>query len=308
MSLHFSIQKRRILITKCVVFLFLSITLLIIDKSSNQPNIIRKYLAYAMVPVEQVIAFPQDLSHYFKELFVTKQTLLSENDKYKTENTLLKASAKQYIALELENIRLREMLNASYEINSNKLLIASVISADNSLTKKSISINKGEMNGVYLGQPILDDKGVVGQVIDVKPMTSTVLLINDFQNYTSVMLRKSGKRFLAKGNAVNLIIENVESTQEIQVGDEIVTSGLSGLYPRGYPVGVISEIIQPEGGDTYSLKVNYFAGLDYSQEVILIWINKDANLYQQVNDNQNTNAKVEVAKKTTEESGVIGNE
>ena len=302
MSLNFSIQLRRIFLTKLVFFLFLSIATLVVDKNSDTLKKFRFYLSYGVVPVEQIITIPKDIYKYLSFSIASKQNLLVENDRLQTENTLLKVAAKQSIALELENIRLREMLNISYEINTPKLLIAQVIASHQSPSKQSISINKGKNYGIYLGQAVLDDKGVIGQIIDIKALSATVLLITDYQNYTPVMLKKSGKRFLAKGNQESLLIENVENIQEIELGDELVTSGLSGLYPAGYPVAIISKIIPPTSGvDAYQLKAKVLAGIRESGNVILAWTDSDENLYQLANQEKKNGTKGENIKTLEEQ-------
>jgi rod shape-determining protein MreC len=175
-------------------------------------------------------------------------------------------------ALEEENIRLRELLDSSFEVGE-KRLIAELMSVNLDPYKHQIKINKGELDDIYPGQPLLDAKGVMGQIVHAGPYTSTAVLITDPSHAIPVQVNRNGLRSIALGSGTinRLDLPYIPNNADIQPGDLLITSGLGGHFPPGYPVAIV-DAVQHDPGRTFSQVVaTPLAHLNRSREVLLVW-------------------------------------
>lgn len=177
--------------------------------------------------------------------------LMNENSQLKEELLLLEAKVQRLLALEAENNQLHALLSASAKLDNHQMMIADVLSVDTTLFKQEIIVSVGSKQGVYVGQPVLDAKGVIGHVVEVSGSTSRVLLLTDRESAIPVTVIRSGLRAIAVGHGTDLQLVRVAANADLQIGDELVTSGLGGRYPAGYPVGTIV-LIEQESGDFFA--------------------------------------------------------
>ena len=225
------------------------------------------------------------------QLDCPKQTLSKENQELKKELLLLKARLQQYEIIEAENYRLRELLESSFRLK-NKVLVAEPIGIQLDSFHKKIVINKGESDGGYQGQPILDSSGIMGQIIQINPFSSTVLLITDPNHALPVQINRNGLRAIATGSGEDgdtLTLDNLPkplitdpdlpSGAHVQVGDLIVTSGLARRFPKDYPVGEVEEIIESPGELSAKVVIKPFAQFSKIREVLMVWPNEYKNNY-----------------------------
>jgi rod shape-determining protein MreC len=183
-----------------------------------------------------------------------------------------KVQLQKLASLEAENMRLRELLDSSFKVGE-KVLIAELLSVNLDPYKHQIVINKGKSNGVYPGQPLLDAKGVMGQMVHVGPYTSTAILITDSSHAIPVQVNRNGLRTIAIGSGTinRLELPYIPNNADIRPGDLLVTSGLGGHFPAGYPVAEVSAI-QHDPGHTFSIvAATPMADLNRSREVLLVW-------------------------------------
>jgi len=212
------------------------------------------------------------VTDWFSESLATRRRLQEENDSLRTQQFMQKAQLLKLAALEAENIRLRELLDSSFEVGE-KRLIAELMSVNLDPYKHQIVINKGELDDIYAGQPLLDAKGVMGQIVHTGPYTSTVVLITDPSHAIPVQVNRNGLRSIALGSGTinRLELPYIPNNADIQPGDLLITSGLGGRFPPGYPVAVV-DTVQHDPGRTFSQVVaTPLANLNRSREVLLVW-------------------------------------
>lgn len=172
---------------------------------------------------------------------------------------------------------MRKLLGATPS-ERDRLLVAQVIAVDLDAHSSKLVINKGSRHSVEEGLPILDSAGVVGQIYHVGTFNSVVVLITDNTHMLPVQISRTGLRTLAEGNGLSGRLEllHLPKTTDIREGDVVVTSGLGGKFPAGYPVGEINKI-HPDAGEAYThAEVTPYAQLDRNREVLLLWPKNEA--------------------------------
>lgn len=247
----------------------------------NQKHLkaIHNLLATAVYPLHVLANLPLQISNWTMDIFAGKNRLLTENEKLKKENLILRAQHQKLAALENENIRLRDLLESSLKVK-DRVLIAELIAVDLDPYKHQILINKGSNSGVFEGQPVLDANAVMGQVTSVTPYTATVLMITDARHSLPVQILRTGQRAIAAGTGdINrLSIPHLPNNTDIQIGDLLVTSGLGGRFPPGYPVATVTEVKRVEGKAFIDILATPNAQLDHTREVLLVWTVKSPTL------------------------------
>ena len=258
-----------------------------IDNREGALKNYRTALATLVYPVEYIVSLPFQIKDWASNLFISKLTLSNENDKLKEELLLIKTRLQQYEIIEAENHRLRNLLESSFRLK-NKVLIAELVAVQLDSFRKKIVINKGENDGGYLGQPILDATGIIGQITQINPFSSTVLLITDPNHALPVQINRNGLRAIAIGSGEDnaLLLQhlpsplitdsNLPNDAHILEGDLVVTSGLGRRFPRDYPVGEIEAIIQSAGASARVI-IKPFADFNQIREVLMVWPNEYKN-------------------------------
>lgn len=245
---------------------------MICDKYIEPTKVVRSSLGYLVLPVQWVSSLPGQLGVWAGESAQSHASLLEENKRLRLESLVLRQKIQQMISIRAENHRLRELLNTSEQLD-DQILVAELIGVDPDPYTHHIIINKGEQHGVFVGQPILDAQGLMGQVIEVLPYTSRVLLVADSNHAIPVQVNRNGVRAIAVGsgklNELKLIY--VPDTSDIKVGDQLVSSGLGGRYPKGYPLGQIS-VVEHDPGEPFAIvTATPSANLDRSRHVLLVF-------------------------------------
>lgn len=200
------------------------------------------------------------------------RSLAKENEELRRETLILRARVAKMAALSAENARLRQLLNSSSHLDDS-VLIAELIAVAPDPLRHVVVINKGRDADVYVGQAVIDAHGLVGQVIEVSAFFSRVLLITDGTHAVPVQVNRNGVRAIAEGTGLidELQLTHVASTTDIQEGDLLVTSGLGGRFPAGYPVAVVSKVIKDSGQPFIKVNARPTAHLDQSRHLLLIF-------------------------------------
>lgn len=198
--------------------------------------------------------------------------LLGWKEELHRENLLLKARLQQFEALEAENARLRDLLGSSLDV-SERVLIAEIMAVELAPYRQQVMVNKGTNSGVFVGQPVLDANAVMGQVIRANPLSSVVLLITDADHALPVEINRNGLRTIAAGTGLSqdLDLLYIPKNADIQVGDLLVTSGMDGRFPSGYPVARVKTVRQDPDNPFTTVIAEPTARLDRSREVLLVW-------------------------------------
>ncbi len=257
----------------------LSLALMFIDHRSQHLEAVRAGLATVLYPLQWLINLPVVAGEWMKEGMLSRQALLEENASLRAQHLLLSARLQKLIALEAENARLRELLDASYRLRiGERMLIAELVAVATDPYRHEIVIDKGTRHGTFIGQPVLDAHGVMGQVIHTNPFTSTVMLITDADHALPVEINRNGLRAIAVGthDPEALELTYLPNNADIRTGDQVVTSGLGGRFPRGYPVGTVVDIRRDARQPFAEVKVRVSAHLHRTREVLLVWPSEDS--------------------------------
>ncbi len=256
-----------------IIFLFaLSVALMFVDVRSKLLSDARYYLETVLYPVLVFADSPHQLSHAVSSQFKSHSELIEENEKLSTENYIQRADIMRLKSLELENDAMRKLLN-SPQRESSRRLFAEVIDVDSNPYLKRVVVNRGKKSEVYEGMPVVSDTGLVGQVISVNYASSRVLLLTDPSCLVPVVDTRSHLRAISTGSGSNdeILINNVPRSNDMRVGDLLVTSGLGGVYPEGYPVAEVTSIGYSEESPFAVVKAKPVVDLDRMRYVLMFW-------------------------------------
>lgn len=260
------------LLYRLIMAVILSIILIVIDSKFSQLDTVRRLIGSSLTPIYWISALPQNVSDGISGIFTTREFLQEELDKLKLQMLVLERKAQKLASVTAELNRLRELLNASRLVDEG-VVVTEIIAASPNPDNQYIQINKGLNDGVFLGQAVLDAHGLMGQVIDVNDLTSRVLLISDVRHAVPVQINRNGLRSIAYGvGALNYLeLGSVPATYDIKVGDLLVSSGLGGRFPEGYPVGRVSEILIEPGESYAQVRVTPEAQLNRSKLLLIVF-------------------------------------
>lgn len=215
---------------------------------------------------------PRELLDKVSDRFISQSTLQLENQLLR--QTLKEKNVELLLLeqLKMENQRLRILLNSPLRHDEQKKIVE-VLSADSYLYNQQVVINHGSSEGVFVGQPIVDEKGIVGQVISTGQTTSRVLLISDVTHSIPVRVLRSDIQLIATGTGQTneLQIENVLYSADVVEGDLLITSGLDGRFPEGYPVAKVTSVIREQQSHFIEVKAEPLASLDRLRYLLLLW-------------------------------------
>lgn len=250
----------------------LSLTLIALDDRAQELRYLRQALSAVVYPLQVAVDMPFSTIGWLNERLVSHQQLSTENIRLRTQAQIMQAQLQKLAALEAENNRLREML-ATTEHMGERLSIAEIMRLDLNPYRQRIVINRGSLDKVYVGQPIIDAYGVMGQVTEVGLKSAIALLITDANHSLPVEVTRNGLRTIAQGSGKDnqLELPYLPNNADIQIGDVLVTSGLDGRFPRGYPVAKVVNIAAGSGEQFASITAIPIAHLDRSLEVLLVW-------------------------------------
>lgn len=249
-----------------------------VDHRESHLESVRSVLSTLVYPIQYVVNLPVKTGRWISESFVTHKILLEENQRLRQERLLLNSRLQRFSVLQEENRRLRELLESSMKL-SEKVLVAELVSVELEPFSRQIVLNKGQNDGVYDGQPVVDSGGIMGQIIHVGPFSSTALLITDPNHALPVQVNRNGVRAIAVGTGQDdrLLLEHLPTNSDIKEGDLVVSSGLGRRFPRGYPVGTVTEVNLEPGEPFANIVVRPSASMNKSMEVLLVWPYEEDN-------------------------------
>lgn len=249
-----------------------ALVLIVADRRLGTFGKIRNYMDTAVSPFYFLANGPRKLLDSVSETLATRQQLELENRALRQELLLKNSDTLLLGQFTQENARLRELLGSPLRQDEQKM-VAQVISTDTDPYTDQVVIDKGSDNGVYVGQPVISDKGVVGQVVAVAKMTSRVLLICDASHALPIQVLRNDIRVIAAGSGCtdDLQLEHLPSNTDIRVGDVLVTSGLGGRFPEGYPVAVVSSVKVDNERAYTVIQARPTAGLQRLRYLLLLW-------------------------------------
>ena len=260
------------LLSRLVLALACSFLLIFIDHRLQAMQPVRVFLNSLVAPVQYLAILPEQLLDNFSESVKTTDQLSSENKALKQRILKLQGQQQQLQFLQNENRRLRELLGSDAR-ESARRMVAEVIAVASEPFSQQLVINKGTLSGVYEGQPVLDSSGIIGQVQDVGGNTARVLLISDQSHAISLRSERNDIRVLAQGTGDigRLELMFIPHSTELREGDLLMSSGLGGVFPEGYPVARIASIVRDESLPFATVFADPVSALDRVRNVLLLW-------------------------------------
>jgi rod shape-determining protein MreC len=261
------------LLLRCVLYCVLALGLLILDKRYDQLRMIRRVLSIAVYPIEVAVASPFQGWAWLHESFTTRDTLRADKARLEQELRVARFRLQRYDALESEVRQLRGLRENTTGVTA-KFVVGDVIDVDLDAFRARVLVDKGAHDGVFVGQAVLDDGGVFGQVARVGELTCEVILISDATHAIPVQVNRNGLRTIAvgSGDSNRLKLPYVSTAADLLKGDLLVTSGLGGGFPPGYPVGTIVEVRRDPAQPLAEVDVRPAAALDRSRQLLFVWL------------------------------------
>jgi len=253
------------------------IALMLLDRRDQHLLRVRQALDLVVYPVRVAVDLPFSTWHSMRDTFAERDALIAENRQFRTERLETEGRLQRLEALERENQRLRELLDSTARVG-RRALVAEILSVDLDPYRQRFELNRGLVDDVYIGQALIDAKGVVGQIVRVGPLTSEALLITDADHALPVSVNRNDLRTIAvgTGDSGRLRLPYLTNNANIVVGDLLISSGLGGVFPAGYPVGRVIEVtLRPEQGFAEVL-AEPSSSLDRDREVLLVWDSSEA--------------------------------
>lgn len=247
-----------------------------LDHRANYLETIRGALSVVLYPLQFMVDAPMRASSWAGDTLTSRSELLQELEDLRARQLVYKAELQKLIAVETENHRLRELLQSSQRV-AQKVLIAEILAADLDPFSRQVVLNKGSDHGVFRGQPILDSDGAMGQVIHVGPISSTAMLLTDTNSAIPVQVLRNGLRSIAVGSADqnSLELPYLANNADVEIGDLLVTSGLGGRFPSGYPVGRVTAVEKDMRQSYAKVVATPTARVDRVREVLLVFSAQD---------------------------------
>ncbi|WP_227429923.1 rod shape-determining protein MreC [Psychrobacter sp. I-STPA6b] len=271
--MSFSLFARQPLsLRKTAAALLVAVVFMLLDsKNPDWFEPIRSTSHAAMQPIYQFSAIPNFVNHWQKGVLSSKESLRRENVQLQTQLMHAQAKLQQQDYILAQNARLQGILSTT-KPDQYTLNLAQVIGTDTNPLKQIVVLNKGSRDGVRVGQTAIDEHGVLGQIINVYPNTSRLLLISDEQQSVAVTVKRTGQRAVVTGQGTpdTLKLDYIFKTADVRVGDELVSSGLGGRVPPGYRVGRVSYIDPQQNDNFMNIRVKPAANFVDSSFVLIL--------------------------------------
>lgn len=250
----------------------LAAALMIADQRQQHLDRVRDTLAIVLYPVQAAVDFPFAAWHWSTNTLSSRRAMLEEIDTLRRRNLDSHVRLQRLDALEAENARLRAMMESSARV-ADRVLVAEILAVDMDPYRHRFTINKGERHRVYVGQALLDADGIMGQIVRVHPFTAEAILISDADHALPVTVNRNGMRTIATGtgDTDRLSLPFLPNSADIRQGDLLVSSGLGGAFPSGYPVGRVSLVERRPGHGFVRVEMEPLAALNRAREVLLVW-------------------------------------
>ncbi|MCQ8895404.1 rod shape-determining protein MreC [Limnobacter humi] len=229
---------------RLMAFVTLSVLLLFLDARYGAMEVVRKGMGTVLYPLQRLASLPVELSEAGMDYLTTLDSLKADNEQLKRDRLFNHQRLHELETLKAENQKLRKLMGVGSVLQVKRTLLTEVVSDASDPFSKKIVLNKGLIQGVKEGMPVIDELGLVGQVTRAFPSRAEVSLITDKEQIVPVESLRNGLRSVAYGGAEGGILELrfLAPNANIEKGDLLVTSGLDGVYPRGIPVARVNSV------------------------------------------------------------------
>ncbi|WP_440876236.1 rod shape-determining protein MreC [Thalassotalea sp. PLHSN55] len=279
---------------RLVLVLFCSALLIFFDHKLASFDTVRGYLQSFVSPLQYLATTPKQMVTWAAENLATREQLIEENQNYQRQALAFDQQLMELNILKQENDRLRSLLASPLRADIKKM-VAEIVSVNSDPYTHQIVINRGASDGAYEGQPVIDDQGIVGQILHVGTNTSRVILMTDVTHAVPVRINRNGVRLVATGTGRidRLTLNHVPHSTDIVSGDLLVTSGLGGKYPEGYPVATVISVTKNESNAFAKVLSVPVAQIDRIRYLLLLWPEKDDSLFSPKAGNNKNSSQAE---------------
>ncbi|MBN8413528.1 rod shape-determining protein MreC [Halomonas denitrificans] len=246
--------------------------LMFVDTHFTRMESVRAQLSTLVAPIQWVVSLPSDVLNWGALALSEQRSLVEENARLREQLLTLSHRVQRMASLTAENVRLRELLDAARD-HEVPYLTAELLSLDPDPFTHQMVIDRGRRDGVYVGQPVMDSSGIAGQVSELSAYSSRVLMLTDASHALPIQVNRNGLRFIIQGtgNYDALKVLHVPDTADIRVGDLLVSSGLAGRFPAGYPVARVSDVGHDPGEPFATVSAAPVAQLQRSRHFLLLF-------------------------------------
>jgi len=254
------------------VYAVICIVLMFYDQRGGWLESVRGAMSAIAYPLQLAVNSPSAAGRWIRSNFTDRAQLTAENEALATELRQLKLKSLRFSALERENADLRRLQEPLPPL-INKTLIGEVVSVELSVLRQRLLINRGTANGVKKAQPVITADGVLGQVLRVGPWSSEIILITDAEHALPVEVLRSGLRTIAVGvgEADRLTLPYVPLNSDIREGDQLVTSGLGGVFPQGLPVATVTSAKRDPSQSLAHILATPTSRIERDRHVLFVW-------------------------------------
>ncbi len=258
------------------LYALLSVIVMYLDQRAHYLEQVRYVLQATAYPLQLALSSPPAAWRWLKDSFQTREALQAENARLRANARDLELRAMRYEALARENGELRGLREALPPV-ADRWLAAEIVNIQLSSLRQRLLLNRGAANGVFKGQAVLDDKGLIGQTTHVGPWSAEVILITDPEHAVPVLVARTGLRTIAvgAGDTTSLALPYLPGNADIKSGDLLVSSGLGGVFPEGYPVARVTEVHRDAVQPLAQVRAAPLAHVDTDSEVMLVWFRPD---------------------------------
>ena len=256
---------------RLLAYLALAVAMIVLDHRGGWLAQIRARSEVAVQPLWWLAGLPGRIGDNVRDDTSTRARLSDENRVLRNALLISGARLARLQAAAVENARLRGLLGAGQR-GGLDVQLAPILDIDLDPTRQRLVLDAGSRDGVQVGQSVIDAGGLLGQIIAVEAGTATVLLITDPDHAVPVVNARTGVRLVAygKGRSDRLELANIPLSSDIKAGDSIVTSGLGGRFPAGFPVGTVMAL-RPDDSRAFLVgDLRPAAQLDRGRDVLLL--------------------------------------
>jgi len=258
------------------LYAVLAVVVMYLDQRRHYLEHVRYVLQAAAYPVQLLVSSPPAAWRWLQDSFQTRAALQAENARLRGQQRDLEVRTMRYEALARENGELRGLREALPPV-AERWLAAEVVTVQLNSLRQRLLLNRGAANAVFRGQAVLDEAGVVGQTTHVGPWSTEVILITDPEHAIPVRIERTGLRTIAVGTGETnaLALPYLPANADVKEGDQLVTSGLGGVFPEGYPVARVTEVHRDAVQPLAQVRAVPLANVDTDKEVMLVWFRPD---------------------------------
>ncbi|MGC1548073.1 MAG: rod shape-determining protein MreC [Rhodanobacter sp.] len=256
---------------KLIFYLALALVLMVLDHRNGWIWRVRYSAAVVVEPLYRLAGLPAAGMRTLSVAFADRKVLTDQNQRLREDLLLANAKLNHMAAVAEQNQRLKELLDTQHSLELN-VQLARVVGVDLGAYRERLMLNLGARDGVKSGQPVIDAHGVLGQVIQVLPTTSVVMLITDPDQALPVVVERTGLRTVAYGSrdGDELVLPTIPMAVDVRVGDRLLTSGIGGRFPPGFPVGQINAVKPAASGMFMEAHAQPSADINRSEDVLLL--------------------------------------